>query len=288
MIFGFNTDVKYGAAVYHVQSEARENELLLQTQVFVKGRCIGKRATSYAGRMQEPGFSDDQMHELLKDQHRRMVEAVRAGRIEAELGVSGPGVSTATMPAVPAVAGSDAGPVVPARGRESVPKPAVFPEFPLPPPAQAPPAMAAAPTADAPAAIAAPTLTERVPPLMEAPALPREPLPQEPPPRLQVEDFVTGKGISLECANPDSAYQDGCFRLRIQVGEEGEPVPGAQLTWRLTVGQVRLQQAYATTDAAGEAEIEFSLSPAQIEEASVLLQASHREKSVSRRFRFRK
>ena len=45
MIFGFNTDIKHGDTVYHVQSEARENELLLQTQVFVRGRCIGKRAT---------------------------------------------------------------------------------------------------------------------------------------------------------------------------------------------------------------------------------------------------
>ena len=48
MIFGFNTDIKQGDTVYHVQSEARESELLLQTQVFVRGRCIGKRATSYA------------------------------------------------------------------------------------------------------------------------------------------------------------------------------------------------------------------------------------------------
>ena len=53
MIFGFNTDVKHGDTVYHVQSEARENELLLQTQVFVRGRCIGKRATSYADKAAE-------------------------------------------------------------------------------------------------------------------------------------------------------------------------------------------------------------------------------------------
>ena len=44
MIFGFNTDVKHGDTIYHVQSEARESEKLLQTQVFVRGRCIGKRA----------------------------------------------------------------------------------------------------------------------------------------------------------------------------------------------------------------------------------------------------
>ena len=48
MIFGFNTDIKHNDTVYHVQSEARENELLLQTQVFVRGRCVGKRATPYA------------------------------------------------------------------------------------------------------------------------------------------------------------------------------------------------------------------------------------------------
>ena len=41
MIFGFNTDIKQQDTVYHVQSEARESEQLLQTQVFVQGRCIG-------------------------------------------------------------------------------------------------------------------------------------------------------------------------------------------------------------------------------------------------------
>jgi hypothetical protein len=51
MIFGFNTDIKQGATVYHVQSEARESELLLQTQVFVRGRCIGKRATPYGDKL---------------------------------------------------------------------------------------------------------------------------------------------------------------------------------------------------------------------------------------------
>src|SRR5947209_13408807 len=82
-IFGFNTDTKVGNTVYHVQSEARENDLLLQTQVFVKGHCIGKRASSYAERTVQPGFSVEQMHELLKAQHRMMLEAVRESRAEA-------------------------------------------------------------------------------------------------------------------------------------------------------------------------------------------------------------
>lgn len=80
MIFGFNTDVKSGEIVYHVQSEARANDLLLQTQVFEKGRCIGKMASSYAERILQPDFSSEQMHELLKHQHKLMLDAVREGK----------------------------------------------------------------------------------------------------------------------------------------------------------------------------------------------------------------
>ena len=85
MIFGFNTDVKHGETVYHVQSEARRADQLLQTQVFVRGRCIGKKATSYADRVGDPNFSDDQMHEMLKSQHRAILDAVRDGSVETVL-----------------------------------------------------------------------------------------------------------------------------------------------------------------------------------------------------------
>ena len=86
MIFGFNTDTKVGDTVYHVQSEARQNDLLLQTQVFVRGQCIGKRASSYADQASHPGFTDEQMHELLKSQHRMVLEAVRGGKMEGTVG----------------------------------------------------------------------------------------------------------------------------------------------------------------------------------------------------------
>jgi len=56
-IFGFNTDVKHADVVYHVQSEARQNDLLLQTLVFVKGQCVGKQTVSYAQRVSQPDFS---------------------------------------------------------------------------------------------------------------------------------------------------------------------------------------------------------------------------------------
>ncbi len=85
MIFGFNTDVKHGETLYHVQSEARQAAHLLQTMVFVSGRCVGKRATSYTEYATTPEFSEDRMHELLKEQHLFVVDAIKEGKLEVAL-----------------------------------------------------------------------------------------------------------------------------------------------------------------------------------------------------------
>jgi hypothetical protein len=82
MIFGFNTDIRHDDTVYHVQSEAREGEMLLQTQVFVRGRCIGKRATSYAEQASSAGFTDQRKEQILRQQHRLVLDAIRDGQLE--------------------------------------------------------------------------------------------------------------------------------------------------------------------------------------------------------------
>ena len=85
MIFGFNTDVKHGDTIYHVQSEAREGELLLQTQVFVRGRCIGKRAKSHAHKANEAQLGDAQKEQQLREQHRLVLDAIREGKLDSVL-----------------------------------------------------------------------------------------------------------------------------------------------------------------------------------------------------------
>src|SRR5215470_11355923 len=84
-IFGYNTDVQHDGTVYHIQSEARQNELLLQTLVYVKGQCVGKQAFSYAAQTLRPDFSEESIHELLKAQHKRMVDGLHQGQIQAAL-----------------------------------------------------------------------------------------------------------------------------------------------------------------------------------------------------------
>ncbi len=86
MIFGFNTDVKHEETVYHVQSEAREHERLLQTQVFVRGRCIGKLATPYERAGESDDASEKQLERSLRAQHKSVLDAIREGRLEPVLG----------------------------------------------------------------------------------------------------------------------------------------------------------------------------------------------------------
>jgi len=105
MIFGFNTDIRHDDTVYHVQSEAREGDQLLQTQVFVRGRCVGKRAVSWtaaaknaanaspadstansAGEQAAVDPAKDQDKEkLLRDLHREVLDAIREGRLDSIL-----------------------------------------------------------------------------------------------------------------------------------------------------------------------------------------------------------
>lgn len=83
MIFGFNTDIRHEDTVYHVQSEAREGEQLLQTQVFVKGRCIGKRAVPYGPGL-DKGFqaNDPDREKMLRELHREVLDAIRDGKLD--------------------------------------------------------------------------------------------------------------------------------------------------------------------------------------------------------------
>ncbi|MGO8984613.1 MAG: hypothetical protein ACLPHI_10870 [Terriglobales bacterium] len=101
MIFGFNTDIRHEDTVYHVQSEAREAEHLLQTQVFVRGRCIGKRAIPYgfspsdkagsqdAANSAKPDSTasenDQDKEKMLRELHREVLDAIRDGKLDAIL-----------------------------------------------------------------------------------------------------------------------------------------------------------------------------------------------------------
>jgi len=84
MIFGFNTDIRVGENVVHVQSEARTQENVLETQVFLHGHCIGKRVVPYEQQR------DEAVQERLRAQHKWIIEAARDGFLEDALNLTSP------------------------------------------------------------------------------------------------------------------------------------------------------------------------------------------------------
>jgi len=94
MIFGFNTDIAVEGKVYHVQTEMREQEARLESQVFVRGRCIGKRAV-----VLPHDATQEEIQELARAQHRWVVEAVRGGFVDDALNQELPNQETSNQEA---------------------------------------------------------------------------------------------------------------------------------------------------------------------------------------------
>ncbi len=86
MNFGFNSNVRVGNSLYHVQTEDRgPAHPFLDTVVYVAGRVVHKRSTSYqdltAGTAQGEALAN-QLHERLSQQHREVMAQLEAGTLQ--------------------------------------------------------------------------------------------------------------------------------------------------------------------------------------------------------------
>jgi hypothetical protein len=192
MIFGFNTDVKHEETIYHVQSEARESEKLLQTQVFVRGRCVGKRAISYAASAAQAGFGDPQKEQQLRDQHRMVLEAIREGKLEDVLD------------------------------------------------------------------------------------------------RTETDALAAIQELDVQWENAASVHAKGSLTMQLRVTEGGATVSGARLTFRFARPDAAPFYTQAVTDASGAAAISIEVEENALPDSSIMVQASHQGRTVTRKFALRK
>jgi hypothetical protein len=192
MIFGFNTDVKHGDTIYHVQSEARESEKLLQTQVFVRGRCIGKKAISYAASAAQAGFGDPQKEQQLRDQHRLVLEAIREGKLDGVLD------------------------------------------------------------------------------------------------HAESEALAAVKQLDVQWENAASVHSESNLTMQLRVTEDGAAVSSAKLTFRFARPDAAPFYTQAVTDAAGNAAISIAVEESSLPDSSVMVQANHEGRTVTRKFVLRK
>jgi|SRR5882672_681983 len=191
MIFGFNTDVKHGDTIYHVQSEARESEKLLQTQVFVRGRCVGKKAISYANSA-AAGAGDPQKEQQLRDQHRLVLESIKEGKLESVLD------------------------------------------------------------------------------------------------KAESETLAGIKQLDVQWENASSVHANSSLTMQLRVTEAGVAVPAARLTFRFARPDAAPFYTQAVTDSAGGAAISVAVEESALSDSSVMVQANHEGRTVTRKFALRK
>ncbi len=86
MITGYNTDVKHGTRVFHIQTEDKgDTSPWIESHVYVGGEILGTTRTSYAEAVQN-GRDDQAVQELMEQQHRRLIAAIQRGRFDGPNG----------------------------------------------------------------------------------------------------------------------------------------------------------------------------------------------------------
>jgi hypothetical protein len=178
VITGFNTDVKHETKVFHVQTEDRGlANPVVESLVYVGGEILMSKKSPYRDLISGDHVDEKALREMMDLQHRRVIEAVRRGRLDkGKIGEAPPDwaddtlphpdkVSPAALAAVHAILSAPPEPLPgdhpasgkPARASTSTSRPAFV--RPPPPPAPkevVPPKTATPPASSAPSASAAP------------------------------------------------------------------------------------------------------------------------------------
>jgi hypothetical protein len=86
MSSGFNTDVRIGAQVFHVQTEDRgPSHPSIDTVVYQNGQVLHRRFSSYEQSVSSADFTPETLRLRVENQHRAVIEDLRSGALDAEI-----------------------------------------------------------------------------------------------------------------------------------------------------------------------------------------------------------
>ncbi|MCL4809251.1 MAG: hypothetical protein KJ062_15915, partial [Thermoanaerobaculia bacterium] len=112
MITGFNTDIKHGDRVFHVQTEDRGlANPIVESLVYVGGQILLSKRSPYNDLVADGKVDEKAVRQVMDLQHRRIIEAIRRGRFDesAPLAASAePGPASGTVRLSPAAAAAAA------------------------------------------------------------------------------------------------------------------------------------------------------------------------------------
>lgn len=86
MITGYNTDVKYGDIVLHVQTEDKgEGNPFIESLIYFGGQVVVAKRASYADKLQSGHKIEEEVTALMEHQHRTMMKAIQAGKFDDKI-----------------------------------------------------------------------------------------------------------------------------------------------------------------------------------------------------------
>ncbi len=86
MITGYNTDVKYGDIVLHVQTEDKgEGNPFIESLIYYGGQVVVAKRASYADKLEGGRRVDAEVTALMEHQHRTMMRAIQAGKFDDKI-----------------------------------------------------------------------------------------------------------------------------------------------------------------------------------------------------------
>jgi len=116
MLTGFNTDVRHGSVVLHVQTEDKGSaNPLIESLVYLGGQILDRERSNYQDLL-DNGRGIEAVVQLMERQHRGVIERIRRGHLDerlAGLGVLESEAAGATPPPVEASADPDPTPTAP-------------------------------------------------------------------------------------------------------------------------------------------------------------------------------
>jgi hypothetical protein len=85
MITGYNTDVRHGEIVLHVQTEDKGvDNPFLESVIYVRGQVLAAKRSGYAQLLDE-GKGAVEIAAMMEHQHRTILAAIKAGRFDGKL-----------------------------------------------------------------------------------------------------------------------------------------------------------------------------------------------------------
>ena len=271
MITGFNTDVKHGDTVYHVQTEDKgvKNPLILSL-IYVKGTILDAFRVRYQDFLSSELFSEALLQKILEFQHRQIVGAIKRGKYKKGMPledyVDGDFVfSLTSAPETSAAPKPEPAAEAPPKPPEPV-APVTEPELPMTPPPSLPPTVALLPPSPVPNRAG----------VTSVPIVPREPVVATAPVAVDISEVPKDAGVEI-CVESSKDFVAGDqvdLQLYIQSRQGRMRLENVQVVIKL-IGTTFSPRLYAgKTDQFGCLRISFSLPTFSGGSAALIIQVS--------------